>query len=133
MNSKMAITANMDDVGTMLRKRGLEPSGRVQKILTSECVRYMDKYTPMSPGAGAHFKNRVQVEDDGAIYPGPYAKYHFYGKLMVGRAPKKLTNKDMVYHGAPKRGPFWDRRMWADKKSVIMDEIAKAAGGRAGK
>ncbi len=126
MNSKMTIVTNLDDVGTMLRKRGLEPNGRVQKLLTHEVARYCDPYVPMQQGI---LKNTRIIEDDGIIYNTPYARYQYYGKVMVGRAPKKLTDRNIQYHGAPKRGAFWDRRMWADKKSVIMNKIVEEAGG----
>ena len=123
---KMTVMANLDDAGTMLRKRGLEPSGRIQKLFTNEVARLADPYVPMQQGI---LKNTRIIEDDGIIYNQPYSRYHYRGKLMVGRAPKKLTDKDMTYHGAPKRGPYWDKRMWADKKSVILAGIAKEAGG----
>ncbi len=126
MNSKMTVVTNLDDVGTMLRKRGLELNGRVQKLFTNEVARYADPYVPMQQGI---LKNTRIIEDDGIIYNQPYARYQYYGKVMVGRAPKKLTGRNLTYHGAPKRGAFWDRRMWADKKNVIMDKIAKEAGG----
>lgn len=128
MNSNMTIVTNLDDLGTMLRKRGLEPNGRVQKLLTSEVARHSDPYVPMQQGI---LKNTRIIEDDGIIYNTPYARYQYYGKVMVGRAPKKLTERNLAYHGAPKRGAFWDLRMWADKKEIILDGLAKEAGGTA--
>ncbi|HWQ76557.1 MAG TPA: minor capsid protein [Syntrophomonas sp.] len=130
MTSGMTVVTNLDNIDTMLKKRGLEPSGRVQKLLTDEVARYMDKYVPMQQGI---LKNTRIIEEDSITFIQPYSRYHYYGKLMVGRAPKELTDKDMTYHGAPTRGPFWDRRMWQDKGSIIMDKIAKAAGGKAEK
>ena len=130
MTSGMTVVTNLDSIGTMLKKRGLEPSGRVQKLLTNEVARHMDKYVPMQQGV---LKNTRIIEDDSITFIQPYARYHYYGKLMVGRAPKELTDKDMTYHGAPTRGPFWDKRMWQDKGGVILDKIARAAGGKAEK
>ena len=44
---------------------------------------------------------------------------------------KVVTGRDLRYHGAPKRGKLWDKRMWADKKNKILNDVAKAAGGKA--
>ncbi|MDD4390591.1 MAG: minor capsid protein [Eubacteriales bacterium] len=125
---KMTVESNLDGVAAMLKKRGLEVGGRVQRLFTNEVARYADPYIPMQQGA---LKNMPIIEDDGIIYNTPYARYQYYGKVMVGKAPKKLTERSLTYHGAPKRGAFWDKRMWADKKSIIMDMVAKEAGGRA--
>lgn len=123
---KMTVMTNLDDAGTMLRKRGLEPNGRVQKLFTNEVARQSDPYVPMQQGI---LKNTRIIQDDVIIYNGPYARYHYHGKVMVGRAPKKLTDRDLKHHGAPKRGPYWDKRMWKDKKAVLVTKIAMEAGG----
>jgi hypothetical protein len=44
---------------------------------------------------------------------------------MVGRAPKKLTDTNLTFHGAPKRGAFWFERLKADKKDQILRGAAK--------
>jgi hypothetical protein len=142
-DSEVNIQVNLDDAYTMLKKRGLEPNGDVQQKFTNECARKMDAYVPMSAGAGAHMKNpplRV-IEKDRIIFNTPYARFQYYGKVMIGiysRSPwamsgerKIVTNRDLTYHGAPMRGKMWDKRMWADKKTVIIDNVAKAAGGKA--
>ena len=57
------------------------------------------------------------------IYNAPYSRYQYYGKVMVGRAPKRLTDRDLTYQGAPKRAALWFERMKADK----LDKILKGA------
>ncbi len=126
MKNGITVVSNLDGVDKMLKKRGLEPNGKVQQVLAHEVARNCDPYVPMQEGI---LKNTRIVENDGVIYQGPYARYQYHGKLMIGRAPKKLTDKDLTYHGAPQRGPFWDKRMWKDKGNGIVDRIAKAAGG----
>ncbi len=146
---KVTVVANMTDAGTMLRKRGLEPGGRVQKIFTSECARHMDPYVPMQSGI---LKNTRDIEDDGITYRGPYARNMYYGKVMVDPVTKAagflteegwrsrkgvrkiVSNREYVYHGGggnPARGKLWDVRMWADRGRAILNAIAKAAGGKA--
>ena len=57
-------------------------------------------------------------------YNSPYGRYQYYGKLMVGPAPRQLTNTDLQYHsGDSRRGAFWFERM----KSDHLDDILKGA------
>jgi len=126
----MTVVTNIDPIEKILRKRGLQVNGPVQSFFTNECAKFMDKYVPMQSGI---LKNTRVVGKNYVMYIMPYARYHYYGKLMVGRAPKKLTDIDMKYHGAPNRGPFWDKRMWAENGSRITEATARYAGGRAGR
>lgn len=128
--SDIIMSYELNGMGTMLAKRGLQPNGAAQLMLSNEVARHCDPYVPMSGGSSAHMKNQRRVEPDGVVYPGPYARYLYFGKVMVGRAPKKVTDRDLKYHGAPKRGAFWDKRMWKDKKHVILKSVAAMAGGR---
>lgn len=134
---KIKVVSNIDSIGKILRKRGLETNGRVQKIMTVTCARYMDQYVPMSQGV---LKNTRIINTDSVDFVTPYAKFLYHGKVMIGeksRSPwaklgekKIVTSKELTYHGAPKRGAFWDKRMWADKKTVIIKSVARAAGGK---
>jgi hypothetical protein len=136
---KVSVSVQIDGVDTLLKKRGLEPGGRIQKLFTARCAAEMDPYVPMQQGT---LKNIHIIDDDSVTYNTPYARFHYYGKVMVGITSrsayakagerKEVTAKDIKHHGAPKRGPFWDRRMWADKKTKIVSDIAKAAGGKPG-
>jgi hypothetical protein len=133
----ITVVSNLDNAEKMLKKRGLEVNGRVQRIFTLMCAREMDPYIPMQQGV---LKNSRIIKSDSVIYNGPYARFHYHGKVMVGihsRSPfarkgerKVVTKRDLQHHGAPKRGPFWDRRMWTDKKTKIIADVAIAAGGR---
>lgn len=142
----ITVVANLDNAGTMLRRRGLEPDGRIQKMFTIRCAAEMDQYTPMQQGI---LKNTKVIGTDSVTYNVPYARVMYYGVVMVdpvtGAAgfmtangwrsrkgiPKIASNREFKYHGAPKRGKLWDKRMWADKKDKILNDVARAAGGRA--
>ena len=110
-------------VDEILKERGLLPGGTVQKYLTNEIIGISDPYVPFDNGP---LKNQTVVAMDGTYYDyiSPYARYHWYGKLMVDPVTKKgaffnpdygfwsrpgiqkeLTNKDMSYREAPTRGP----------------------------
>ena len=115
---------------------GLDPQGDVQKFFTSEVIRASDPYVPTDTGV---LKNTVQNEGDSITYNTPYARYMWYGKLMVDpithkgaffsetygfwsrpNTPKVLTDKDLVYHGGGRRGAYWVNRSWIDNKDSII-------------
>lgn len=62
---------------------------------------------PFVPAQTLSLSNRTIVDGDSVIYPGPYARYLYYGKLMVdpntgsAYAPKGgskvLTDKNLVF------------------------------------
>lgn len=74
----------------------------------------------------------------------PYARYQYYGKLMVSSVTgssyarhgekKVLTDKDLVYSTSfkePLAGKLWFERMKADKKQQILRGAAAIMGGKA--
>ena len=118
------VNIDFEQVSTVLKNHGLNNGGKIQTFFTNEVMRRSDKYTPMQSGM---LKNNTTIlsSKDGFIYNSPYARYHWYGKKMVGPAPKTLTNEDMTYHGAPLRGPFWVNRMWVNEGDKIIDSVQK--------
>lgn len=87
--------------------------------LASEVKKDTDKYVPAS-GAPAGVSKRAYVEGNMVVYPGPYARYLYHGKVMIdaatGKGPShyidrngnevirfrkgavlKATDKDLVY------------------------------------
>ncbi|WP_312093465.1 minor capsid protein [Aminipila sp.] len=101
---------------------------KTQKFIDSEVLRLSVPYLPMQSGMLQKLGTLGTVIGSGEIvYLGPYARYLYYGKVMVGRAPKQLTSNNLTFHGAPKRGAFWFERMKADKKAQILRGAAKVA------
>jgi hypothetical protein len=54
---------------------------------------------PFVPALTLSLANRTRVDGNTIIYPGPYARYLYYGKVMAGPkyGPKYATDKDLVY------------------------------------
>lgn len=143
MNLQMVSNINVDII---LRNKGLNANGRVQQFLISECDRYMVAYLPYR--TGMQIKNRYTTID-GIVYGGPYAKYLYYGKLMIDPmyhcggfqtlegwfsrkgVSKVLTNRDLNFDTTknPLAGSLWDKRMWADHKQDILSATARLIGG----
>lgn len=131
MNIKIkSVNVNPDAI---MQKRGLGPSTKVRKYLAESVAKYSDPYVPMSAGAGAHMKNAKQIAPDGSNikYPGPYAHYQYVGLVMVGRAPKRYTQRALRYHGGPMRGKEWEKRMLADRGRDLTKDVAAYVGGKA--
>lgn len=141
----MNVVVNIDDAATMLKRRGLEPGGRVQRMFTINCAKEMDAFVPMQQGT---LKNTRIIGVDSVTYNVPYARMMYHGIVMVDPVTKKAaffdknygfwsrpntrkikSTREFKYHGAPKRGKLWDRRMWAEKKTKVTNDVARAAGG----
>lgn len=115
--------------GQILETRGLGGSTRARRHLAVTVARMSDKYVPMQTGT---LKNVVQIDADGKaiLYNMPYAHYQYNGQAMAGRAPKKYTGAAIDHHGAPMRGPQWDKRMMADRGDEVIADLAKFVGGK---
>lgn len=121
-------------------------SPQLKKFLCNEIIRHSDKYVPFSSGV---LKNSAFVEpgNEAILYVAPYARYHWYGKLMVDpktgkgafytptygfwsrpNTQKVLTNKDLNYQQAPLRGARWTERMWATEGEEIVEALEKMIG-----
>ena len=141
MKVKVKIDINAAQI---LASRGLGPSCAAQHYLASEVKRFCDPYVPFAQGT---LKNSAIIAGDGSTitYPGPYAHYQYEGKAMgpnipiiqggqltgfFSRGPKRYTGADLQYHGAPMRGPQWDKRMLADKSEEWAQSLANDVGGR---
>lgn len=116
------VYVNMQPIGQILERHGLNKGGRVQQFLTMECSKRMTDYMPFRSGALATKLKVVTSATEITVY-GPYARYQYYGKAMVGPAPKRVTDKDLTYDKTknPKAGPFWDRRMMAEQAQAIAN------------
>lgn len=76
--------------------------------LASEVLKDTEPYVPALTRSLA---NRSRVSGSLVIYPGPYARYLYYGKVMVGpkTGPKHATDKNLVFTKTvhPQAQAFW--------------------------
>lgn len=114
-----------------LADRGLEAKGKVQRFIDSEVLRCSDPYVPLDTGKLKQSGiTGTTVGSGNVVYNSPYARYQYYGKLMVGPAPRTLTNTDLQYHsGDSRRGAFWFERMKADHLDDILKGAQRIANG----
>lgn len=132
------------DPDKILASRGLGASNLARRFLASEVVRFSDPYVPFRHGT---LKNSAQISGDGTqiVYPGPYAHYQHTGEVMgpnipvfedgrlsgfYSKAPKHYTGKSIEYHGAPMRGPRWEKRMLIDRREDLERSLINYMGRR---
>lgn len=75
----MRYTFEYGDLETIARKVE-EAAEKAAHATAVEVAKDTEQFVPMLTGS---LKNRTQVKDNEVIYPGPYARYLYYGKLMV--------------------------------------------------
>lgn len=128
----------------ILKDRGLEDMGRVQKFIDSEVPRRMSPYMPMLSGymADKAYKFGPPIGTGIVEYVGPYMRFQYYGKLMVSSITgsawakhgemKVLTDIDLQHNKSkhPMAGPFAFDRMKADHKDDILNGARKLAGAK---
>lgn len=130
---------DMKPTTTLAKDRGIQEKGRVQQFIDQECIRFMDPYTPRLNGVLIKSATIGTKIGSGILnYNAPYARYQYYGKLMVSSLTgssyasqgesKILTDKDLRYNGEPMRGAFWFERMKTDHKQDILKGAQKVAG-----
>ena len=98
---------------------------------------------PFVPALTGSLTQRTRVEDSKVIYPGPYARFLYYGKLMVdpitgsSYAPKGgtkvLTDKNLVFSQAmhPQAQAHWFEASKAqnlEKWVRVADKAVKKYG-----
>lgn len=113
-----------------------------QCFVDSECIRLMEPYTPFDSGMLARSTRDTKIGSGMIEQNAPYARYQYYGKLMVSSKTgssyaksgesKVLTSKDLQYSTArhSKAGKLWFKRMAADRGKAILMGTAKIAGGK---
>ena len=98
----LTVHVKMSDWG--LSTKLASAAKRAEHAVAVQAAKDTEPYVPMLTGS---LKNRTQVKDNLIIYPGPYARYLYYGKLMVDPetgsawakkgASKVVTDKNLVF------------------------------------
>lgn len=85
----------------------VESCTKAEHTLAEQVMKDTAPFVPAS-GNAAGMSNRARVVEDEIIYPGPYARYLYFGKLMVDPktgspfakkgAKKVLTDRNLVFY-----------------------------------
>lgn len=99
----------------ILRERGLEPGGRVQRFIDSECLRLCEAKVPKDTGALIESGiSNTQIGSGEIRYRTPYARRWYY--------------MPAEFQEAPERGNYWFERMKREYKEQILNGARKLAG-----
>ena len=100
---KFTVHSDLSGIGPMLRNA----SDKAQHAVAIQAQKDTSPYVPALTGS---LDQRTRVDENQIIYPGPYARYLYYGKLMVDPATgssyapkgttKVLTDKNLVFNKA---------------------------------
>lgn len=139
----MKVRVDIPSANEMIRRLGLGEDGAVQKFHTANVNRRIGRYMPHLTGTLEtklkHISSSTEIE-----VLGPYARYQYYGKVMVnaktgngpafipGVGPRykkrtilKVTDRSLEYtrtHNL-KAGPFWDRALVAAEGDAIVADL----------
>ena len=106
----------------LLRERGLNKGGKVQKFIDSEVIRCMAGFTPFRKGDLIRSATLGTVIGSGLIkYVAPYARRNYYEN--AGRGVEGIQK-------GGRRGRKWFERMKPVHLSSILDGAAKIAGAK---
>lgn len=104
----------------LLRERGIEKGGKVQKFIDSEVIRCMDPFTPFKDGFLKKSAILGTVIGSGRIkYTAPYARRNYYENAGRG--------KEGIRRGG-RRGRLWFERMKTIYLPDILNSVVKLSG-----
>lgn len=111
----------------ILRARGLDSKGVVQRYIDTQTIKECAPYTPFRTGTLRG--SATVVNGGGAIeYKTPYARRLYYNKGGVDSLGRRYSPVKR-FNGAPKRGSMWFERM---KREGGVDKILRGAAKLAG-
>ena len=103
-----------------------ELANKQEAWLANEVLKDTDPYIPALTGS---LSMRSHVEGNMVVYPGPYARYLYYGKVMAGPkyGPKYATDKDLVYTKSmhPNAQSHWFEASKAQNLKKWLKGVAK--------
>jgi Minor capsid. len=127
MNIVFRRIINMVPIETIIKAKGLDRAGNVQKFHTNNVARRMMKYMPFRSGVLTKMMI-IGTGYDRIKISGPYARYQYYGKAMEGPVPRVATDRPLKYTQTKAgpgtlAGPFWDRKLVASERKVMQQEL----------
>ena len=132
---KINAKLEMHSPAQIMRDKGLTSNGSVQAFHTQNVLRRLIKYMPYR--SGMLIKQAIVQTNINSPYikvQAPQAKYLYYGHVMVGKAPKSVTDIPLNYTKTknPKAGPFWDKALKSAEGTVITRELQNYINRRGG-
>lgn len=154
MKATGRIILKMNPISKILRDKGLDESGDVQRFHTMNVLRRIQKYMPYRSGATIKLMIvQTDVSKPEIVLDVPYGKFLYYGMLMVDpvtgaagfrdadgqwkswtKRPKVKSDRPITYTKTknPLAGPFWDRRLTAAEGKAMQADLQRYIDGKQG-
>ncbi len=113
------------DISDVLRRKIDEAALQAELATVNQIEKDTRPFVPMLTGS---LVNRTTtIDQEFIIYPGPYARYLYYGKVMKGplHGPKYATDKNLVY--TKQHNPKAQDRWFEKSKAQNLDAWLKTA------
>ena len=129
MASGFTVKVKMNKTSKIIKDHGLDKNGKVTRFLRDDADRLMNPFVPMDNGMLR--RNKTYTSNHEIKYTSHYAKYQYYGKLMLaknGSAWAKLgekkvkTSKNLKYHTSG-TGAKWDKLMMQRRKNDLVQDV----------
>lgn len=126
---KFTYKVKMNSVSQIIKDHGLNKDGRVTKFMRDTVDRLSNPFIPFDNGMLR--RNKTYPSNHEIKYTSPYAKYQYYGKLMLAKngsswaklGEKKVeTSKSLKYHTSG-TGAKWEQLMLQRKKSDLVKDV----------
>lgn len=128
-SSGFNVKIKINKTSQILKDHGLDKEGRITRCLRDTADRLMNPFVPMDNGMLR--RNKAYPNNHSIKYNSPYAKYQYYGKLMLTKSgsswaklgEKKVeTNKKLKYHTSG-TGAKWDKLMMQRRKNDLVKDV----------
>ena len=127
--SGFTVKVKINSTNKILKDHGLDQEGRAIRFLRDDADRLMNPYIPMDNGMLR--RNKSYPSNHEIKYISPYAKYQYYGKLMLAKngsswakkgEKKVLTSRNLKYHTSG-TGPKWNELMMQRNKNTLIKDV----------
>ena len=126
---KFTYKVKMNSVSQIIKDHGLNKDGRVTRFMRDTVDRLSNPFIPFDNGMLR--RNKTYPSNHEIKYTSPYAKYQYYGKLMLAKngsswaklGEKKVkTSKNLKYHTSG-TGAKWEQLMLQRKKNDLVKDV----------
>ena len=127
--SGFTVKVKINSTNKILKDHGLDQDGRAIRFLRDDADRLMNPYIPMDNGILR--RNKSYPSNHEIKYISPYAKYQYYGKLMLAKngsswakkgEKKVLTSRNLKYHTFG-TGSKWNELMMQRNKNTLIKDV----------
>lgn len=119
----------MNSTSKIIKDHGLDKNGRITRYMRDSVDRLSNPFIPFDNGMLRRLKTYPSNHE--IKYTSPYAKYQYYGKLMLAKngsswaklGEKKMqTNKKLKYHTSG-TGAKWEQLMLQRRKRDLVRDV----------